>query len=113
MKTFTTLLAVLALSIGVASAQDLTGFKAPQTTPGVYNSKTAPNPHPDLTPQAGGIFVDGVKYGTVMISPTAPASYGMGEKYLTAPSSRIDLERESCQAAHRQTGGLKLLTFEF
>ncbi len=75
--------------------------------------KTPPNPHPDLKPRTGGVFVDGVKYGTVMISPTAPAEYGMGEKYLAAPSQTRDLQHESGRAAHRDAGGLKLFSFEF
>jgi len=114
MKTLVTLLAVLSLSVGVASAQDVTGFKAPQS-PGftTQSSKNPPSLHPDLSPKVGGVFVDGVKYGTIMISPTAPAEYGMGEKYLAAPSTRTDLKHESGYAAHRDTGGLKLLTYEF
>jgi hypothetical protein len=48
-----------------------------------------------------------------LISPTAPASYGIGEKYLAAPSSRDDLERESGRAAHHDAGGIKVFTIEF
>ena len=102
----------MALSSGLASAQDVTGFKAPKELGPVESSK-APNPHPDLRPQLGGVFVDGAKYGTILISPTAPASYGIGEKYLAAPSSRPDLERESAQAAHHDAGGIKVFTIEF
>jgi hypothetical protein len=114
MKILTTVLAVLALSANIAAAQDVTGFRAP-SQPGVSpeSSKNFPNPHPDLRPKTGGIFVDGGKYGPVMISPAAPASYGMGEKYLAAPSTRWDLQHESGPAAHRDTGGMKLFTFEF
>jgi hypothetical protein len=136
MKTLTSVLAVLILSAGYAAAQDLsqatshyqpvasppatahdlTGFVAPSTPgPGVTSAtmKTPPNPHVVLKPQLGGIFVDGVKYGTIMISPGAPAEYGMGQKYLSAPSSTYDLQGESGPAAHRDAGGLKLFSIEF
>ena len=112
MKTLTSFLAVLALSAGLAAAQDVTGFKAPNTL-GPTESSKAPNPHVVLKPQLGGVFVDGAKYGTVLISPSAPASYGIGEKYLAAPSSRYDLERECGRAAHHDAGGIKLFTLEF
>jgi hypothetical protein len=69
--------------------------------------------HPSLQPQLGGVFVDGAKYGTQLINPAAPASYGMGEKYLAAPDPRYDLERESGRAAHHDAGGIKLFTLEF
>jgi hypothetical protein len=128
MKTILSLLAVVGLTLGVASAQDLSGnsvgsvkpgvdvngFKAPNTlnqTPG--QSSKFPNPHPILKPQLGGIFVDGAKYGTQMINPSAPAGFGYGAKYLSAPSSRYDLERESGPAAHRDAGGFKLFSIEF
>ena len=115
MKTLTTFLAVLALSAGVAAAQDLTGFASKPGTnaPGAPTTKGFPNPNVALKPKLGGVFVDGAKYGTVLISPTAPASYGIGEKYLAAPSSRYDLERECGRAAHHDAGGIKLFTFEF
>ena len=113
MKTLTALLMVLALSASLAAAQDVTGFRAPTQLGPTTESSKAPNPHPVLTPQLGGVLVDGAKYGTQMINPAAPASYGIGEKYLTAPSSRFDLERESGRAAHRDAGGIKLFTFEF
>jgi hypothetical protein len=130
MKLFTSLLTVFLLSAGIAAAQDLnglavtsfhssgssdlTGFHA-TTGPGINPAaiNAPPNPHVVLKPEFHGVFVDGVKYGTIMISPGAPAYYGMGEKYLAAPSSRVDLQHESGPAAHRQTGGLKLFTFEF
>jgi hypothetical protein len=130
MKTLTSFLAVLALSASLAAAQDLsgnanhpaspgaasgadvTGFHAPATL-GPSQSSKFPNMHPDLKPQLGGVFVDGAKYGTQLINPAAPASYGMGEKYLSAPDSRYDLERESGRAAHHDTGGIKLFTLEF
>jgi hypothetical protein len=113
MKTLTTLLAVLAISMSMAMAQDVTGFRAPQNL-GPSQSSKAPNPHPVLTPQFGGVFVDGAKYGTQLINPAAPASFGMGEKYLSAPSgSGQDLQHESARAAHHDAGGIKLLTFEF
>lgn len=114
MKTLTTALAVLALSVGLAMAQDVTGFRAPNQ-PGVSpeSSKRAPNPNVVLTPKLSGVFVDGGKYGPVMISPAAPASYGIGEKYMAAPSTRWDLQHESGPAAHRSTGGMKLFSFEF
>ncbi len=100
-----------------SSAHDVTGFLAPNYAPGPGYSekalKTPPNIHPDLKPRLGGIFVDGAKYGTVMISPTAPLTYGMGENYLSAPSQREDLQHETGQAAHRDTGGFKLFSIEF
>ena len=115
MKTLTTLLAILALSAGLAAAQDVTGFasRPGYNAPGTLNTKGFPNPNVVLKPQLGGVFVDGAKYGTVLISPTAPASYGIGEKYLAAPSSREDLERESGRAAHHDAGGIKVFTIEF
>jgi hypothetical protein len=115
MKMLTTFLTVLALSAGLAAAQDLTGFATQPgyNAPGVSTAKTAPNPKVILKPQFGGIFVDGAKYGTILISPSAPASYGIGEKYLSAPDTMYDLMHESGPAAHHDAGGLKLLTFEF
>ena len=114
MKLLTMFFAVFLLSTGWGAAQDLTGFKAPNQ-PGMSpeSSKRAPNPNVVLKPKLGGVFVDGGTYGTVMISPTAPASYGNGEKYLAAPSTRTDLQHESGPAAHRDTGGIKLFTLEF
>jgi hypothetical protein len=112
MKTLTAVLTVLVLSAGLATAQDVTGFKAPAEL-GPTQSSKAPNTHPILTPQLGGVFVDGAKYGTQLINPAAPASYGMGEKYLAAPSSREDLMHESGRAAHHDAGGIKLFSFEF
>ena len=113
MKMLTTFLTVIALSVNLASAQDVTGFKAPANL-GPSQSTKAPNMHPDLTPRLGGVFVDGAKYGTQLINPAAPASYGIGEKYLSAPSgSGQDLQHESGQAAHHDAGGIKVLTFEF
>jgi len=123
-------MAVLALSAGLAAAQDLsgnanrpaasgaapgadiTGFHSPAEL-GPAQSSKMPNPHPSLKPRLGGVFVDGAKYGTVLISPTAPDSYGIGEKYLSAPSSRYDLERQSGRAAHHDAGGIKLFSLEF
>jgi hypothetical protein len=134
MKMLTTAFALLVMTTGFAAAQDMsnisertpttsaastardvTGFYAPYTAPAINpeSSKTPPNPHPDLRPRIGGVFTDGVKYGTVMISPAAPAEYGMGEKYLSAPSPSYDLQHESGPAAHRPAGGLKLFSFEF
>jgi len=114
MKAFANILAILVLSAGLAAAQDMTGFTA-KNQPGVTpeSSKRAPNPHPDLSPKVGGVFVDGGKYGPEIISPGAPASWGIGEKYLAAPSTRYDLQHESAQAAHHDAGGIKLVTFEF
>jgi hypothetical protein len=115
MKTLTTFLAVVALSAGLAAAQDVTGFssKPGYNAPGAATSKGFPNPNVVLKPQLGGVFVDGAKYGMVMISPSAPASYGIGAKYLSAPSSRYDLMHESGPAAHHDAGGIKLFTLEF
>ncbi len=113
MKTLTTFLAVLILSAGWASAQDVTGFRAPQSPGSTQSSKNPPNPHVVLKPELGGVFIDGGKYGPVMISPAAGPEYGMGEKYLAAPSGREDLKHESGRAAHHDAGGIKLLTLEF
>jgi hypothetical protein len=116
MKALTIILMALFLSAGVAAAQDLTGFTTMNYPgPGVSpdNAKRAPNPNVVLKPKMGGIFVDGAKYGAVMISPFAPASYGIGQKYLAAPSTGTDLQHESAAAAHRDTGGVKVVTFEF
>ena len=100
-----------------APGHDVTGFMAPSWAPGPgYNEKdlkTPPNIHPDLKPKLGGIFVDGAKYGPEIISPTAPLSWGMGEKYLSAPSTGTDLQHETGPAAHRDTGGFKLFSLEF
>jgi len=76
MKAFTNILAILLLSAGLAAAQDMTGFTA-KNQPGMTNqsSKRPANPHPDLSPAVGGIFVDGGKYGPEIISPGAPASW--------------------------------------
>jgi len=101
-------------TIHSSGSSDLTGFHATQG-PG-FNfdaSKVPPNPKVIVTPQIGGVFVDGIKYGFIMISPAAPAEYGNGEKYLAAPSSKADLQHESGPAAHRDTGGIKLFSFEF
>jgi hypothetical protein len=94
---------------------DVTGFSNPYTGPGKTREsiERAPNMHPDLKPRLGGIATDTVKYGPVMFSPVAPASYGMGEQYLTAPSSTYDLPHESGQAAHRDAGGIKVFSIEF
>ena len=113
MKTLTTFLVVLGLTLGLAAAQDVTGFRAPTQLGPSQSSKNPPNPHVVLKPQLGGIFVDGAKYGTQLINPSAPASYGIGEKYLSAPSSREDLMHESGPAAHRDSGGFKLFSLEF
>ena len=120
----------MALSFGVAAAQDtgisgrnnpstpgsvasdVNGFHSPATLGPVQSSKM-PNIHPNLKPQLGGVFVDGGKYGTQLINPAAPASYGMGEKYLSAPDPRYDLMHESGPAAHHDAGGIKVFSFEF
>jgi hypothetical protein len=132
MKTLLSLFVAVGLTFGVAAAQDLSGnannsvagirpgvdvngFTAPaelNRTPS--QSSKFPNTHPDLRPRLGGILVDGpTKYGAELINPAAPASYGYGEKYLTAPSSTYDLKHESGPAAHRDAGGLKLFSIEF
>jgi len=130
MKILAFLFAVVVGFYGVASAQDtsgnanhpvqpgsvasdVSGFRAPNTLGPTQSTKAFPNVHPNLAPRAGGVFVDGAKYGTELINPAAPASYGMGEKYLAAPSGRADLERESGRAAHHDAGGIKVLTWEF
>jgi hypothetical protein len=133
MKTLTTFLAISALSISLAAAQDLsgnangsgtrgagtangavdvTGFRAPAEL-GPTQSSKFPNTHPNLKPQLGGVFVDGAKYGTQLINPAAPASYGIGQKYLSAPDPRWDTQHESGPAAHRDAGGIKVFTLEF
>jgi hypothetical protein len=109
------------MSGGVSSknevvAHDVTGFSNPYTGPStVNNSKrsAAPNMHPDLKPRPSGIITDTVKYGAILYSPTAPAEYGLGEKYLSAPDPRYDVEHMNGPAAHRTAGGLKLFSFEF
>jgi hypothetical protein len=105
---------ILALSAGMAAAQDVTGFAAKPgyNAPGA-STKGFPNPNVVLKPKLGGVFVDGAKYGAILISPAAPASYGVGEKYLAAPDPRYDLERESGRAAHHDAGGIKLFSLEF
>ncbi len=131
MKTLTAFLSVLVLSLSVAAAQDVsgnanrpaatgaaagadvTGFHAPSELGPTTESSKAPNTHPNLKPRLGGVFVDGGKYGTQLINPAAPASYGMGEKYLTAPDPRYDLMHETGRAAHHDAGGIKLFTLEF
>ncbi|HEX4140311.1 MAG TPA: hypothetical protein VHY09_08185 [Candidatus Methylacidiphilales bacterium] len=132
MKTLLSLLTAVGLTFGVAAAQDLSGnannsvagirpgtdisgFRSPANlnqTPS--ESSKFPNTHPNLKPQLGGILVDGpTKYGAELINPAAPASYGYGEKYLSAPSSTYDLQHESGPAAHRDAGGFKLFSIEF
>jgi hypothetical protein len=131
MKTLTAFLAVFVVSIGLAAAQDtsgnansspvagavhgadVTGFHAPRTLGPSNESSKAINLHPNLQPTVGGVFVDGGKYGTQLINPAAPASYGVGEKYLAAPSGRWDLQHESGPAAHHDAGGIKVFTIEF
>jgi hypothetical protein len=135
MKTITSTLAVLVLSAGLASAQtlspqiaqpttsspstahDVTGFKSPSYAPGPgvtpQSMKTPPNPNVVLKPKLGGAVVDTVKYGAVMISPGAPTEYGIGEKYLSAPSPSYDVQHESAMAAHRDAGGIKFFSLEF
>ncbi len=132
MKSLLSLFVAVGLTFGVAAAQDLagnannsvagirpgtdiSGFRAPselnQTN---ESSKRFPNTHPDLKPRLGGVLVDGpTKYGAELINPAAPASYGYGEKYLSAPSSTYDLQHESGPAAHRDAGGVKLFSLEF
>lgn len=128
-KTFATLGSILIFSMGVAFAQsanvvtsanqttghDITGFSSQWSGPGLTKKQiyTPPNPNVVLKPKIGGAAVAIAKYGPVMISPTAPASYGLGERYLSAPSSRYDIPHESGPAAHRDTGGIKLFTLEF
>ena len=48
-----------------------------------------------------------------MLSPTAPASYGIGEHYLSAPDPRYDVPHEAGPAAHRDAGGIKVFSIEF
>ncbi len=126
MKTLLSLITLFLLSIGFASAQstttpgaatangsDVSGYRAQNLTPDGKLDKSKPNPHPILKPKAGGVFVDGAKQGWIIISPAAPASYGIGQKYLSAPSPRADLQHESAYAAHRDSGGIKLFSWEF
>lgn len=99
---------------GRASGADVTGFNA-RTYPGMTQQQAnrPPNPNVVLKPKLGGAVTDTIKYGGDMLSPTAPAEYGIGEKYLSAPDSRYDLDHESGPAAHRDTGGIKLFSVEF
>ena len=99
---------------GVKDGVDVNGFKAPSTlNQAPSQSSKFPNTHPDLRPKLGGIFVDGDQVRHAIDQSLAPAGYGMGEKYLTAPSSTYDLKHESGPAAHRSAGGLKLFSLEF
>ena len=115
MKTLSKVLTILVLSAGIAAAQDMTGFStknAPAVSP--ESSKLAPNPHPDLKPKVGGVFVDGAKYGWVLVSPGADPAYGIGEKYLAAPRQYgPDVAHLSSPGSNRDAGGIKLFTFEF
>jgi hypothetical protein len=140
MKTLTLLLvSILLLSGGAAFAQntgggslnnevsrpassknelvthDVTGFTNPYTGPGVTKESIdrPPNLHPNLKPQPGGIVTDTVKYGPELYSPFAPASLGNGERYLSAPDPRYDVDHEAGPAAHREAGGLKVFSLEF
>ena len=139
MKTLTIMASFIVLSAGVALAQsestgsannsvssvtpntkgavahDVTGFSNPYTGPGTTQESInrPPNLHPDLKPKPAGIVTDTAKYGPVMWSPLAPPSYGIGEKYLTAPDPRADLAHESGPAAHRDSGGWKVFSIEF
>jgi hypothetical protein len=130
MKTLLSLCIAVGLTFGVAAAQnvgnvnnsvaevkpgvDVSGFRAPATlNQSPSESSKFPNTHPDLRPKLGGIFVDGATYGTQLINPCAPASYGYGEKYLSAPSERDDQMRTSGPSAHRDSGGFKLFSLEF
>ena len=137
MKTLTQILAVLVLSSGMAAAQDLsgnannsvsgvgqpgarsadvTGFRSPSNT-WAANPRRASALCPTCTricsPSSAASLSMARKYGTQLINPAAPASYGYGEKYLSAPSSRADLEHESGRAAHHDAGGIKLFSMEF
>jgi hypothetical protein len=131
MKYLASLLVAVGITMGVAAAQDLsgnannsvaglprggadvTGFRSSVYAAPTRNGKEIVNPHPDLRPRMGGVWVDAGKDGTQLINPGAPAEYGIGEKYLAAPAARFDLERESGPAAHHDAGGIKLVTFEF
>jgi hypothetical protein len=94
---------------------DVTGFSNPYTGPGITKEsiQRPPNMHPDLKPRLGGAVTDTVKYGPQMISPFAPASLGDGERYLSAPDPRYDVDHESGRAAHRDSGGIKLFSIDF
>jgi hypothetical protein len=132
MKTTLALLgSMLVLSMGAAFAQsanqapatsaneqvthDVTGFSSKWSGPGLTKEQInrPPNPNVILKPKLGGAAVAIATYGPVMISPTAPASYGNGERYLSAPDPRADLPHESGPAAHRDAGGIKLFSLEF
>jgi hypothetical protein len=130
-KTLAVLGSVLLLSTGAAFAQsvnqapttsaneevthDVTGFSSKWTGPGVTKEQInrPPNPNVVLKPTVGGAAVAVAKYGPIMLSPTAPASYGNGERYLSAPDTRYDLPHESGFAAHRDAGGIKVFSIEF
>jgi hypothetical protein len=94
---------------------DVTGFSNPYTGPDVTKESInrSPNLHPNLKPTTGGAVTDTVKYGPQMLSPFAPASLGEGERYLSAPDPRYDVDHESGPSAHRESGGLKLFSVEF
>jgi hypothetical protein len=139
MKTLTTLAAFLVLLSGTALAQtestgsannsvssitpntkgatahDVTGFSNPYTGPEKTQDtiNRPPNMHPNLKPQPGGVATAIYKHGAVMVSPFAPASYGMGEAYLSAPDPRYDVSHQPGPSAHRDSGGFKLFSIEF
>ena len=138
MKTLTILASFLVLSAGAAFAQteigspnnsvssvtpnskgavahDVTGFSNPYTGPDKTQDtiNRPPNMHPNLKPTTGGVATAIYKHGAVMISPVAPASYGNGEAYLSAPDPRYDVAHVSGPAAHRDSGGFKLFSIEF
>jgi hypothetical protein len=96
-------------------AHDVTGFSNPYTGPGVTKESLnrPPNMHPNLKPRLGGAGVATANYGPAMVSPFAPASYGMGENYLSAPDPRADTMHECGPAAHRDSGGIKLFSLDF
>ncbi len=96
-------------------SHDVTGFSNPYTGPGVTKEyvNRPPNLHPSLKPKLGGAGVATAKYGPVMLSPLAPASYGIGENYLSAPDPRADTAHECGRAAHRDSGGIKLFSLDF
>ncbi|PTY02341.1 hypothetical protein DB346_09530 [Verrucomicrobia bacterium LW23] len=71
------------------------------------------NPQPDLSPEETGAGTAVWKKGPVMISPFAPARYGMGSKYLAAAPFPRDAAQDNANEARYTFGGIKLFGYDF
>ena len=114
-------LAAAFVAVGMAGAQ--TSFSDTDNPHRVSNQLTqaiAPGRGPvdngRLAPRTTGIATALVTKGPVMVSPTAPKEYGMGEQFLTdnpsrsaTPSGRGGFEKGET----REFGGLKLFGWDF